>query len=269
MPTNTITESSPAPDAPGASLPPYLQASPLAPGQHAREFKLLPIFTGLFVTVLILSNVLASKFIALGPFNAGAGILIFPISYIFNDMFTEVYGFHRSRKIIWIGMGCQAFSAFMFWLVGIFPAAPFWHNQEAYNTILGSTPRILVASLAAFCCGEFFNSLVMSKMKYWQHGARGLSQGYRFVASTIVGEAIDSAIFYSLAFYGVFSTTQLLNSMLTMYVCKVIYEVAAVPLTTRFTNWVKRVEGIDKIDLPQETDYNPFSLATDDQPARA
>lgn len=241
---------------------------PVAPGQVAREFKLLPIFTGLFVTVLLLSNVLASKFIALGPLNAGAGILIFPISYIFNDMFTEVYGFHRSRKIIWIGLGCQAFAAFMFFLVGMFPAAPFWHNQEAYDKILGATPRILAASLTAFFCGEFFNSLVMSKMKYWQHGARGFSQGYRFVASTVVGEAIDSLIFYSLAFYGTMSNANMLSSMLTMYICKVIYEIIAVPVTTRFTNWVKRVEGVDKIDLPQETDYNPFSLATDSPAAK-
>lgn len=234
--------------------------------QSRTDLTLLPIFTGIFVSVLVLSTPLASKFVAIGPFNVAGATLIFPISYIFNDIFTEVYGFSKSRRIIWIGMGCQIFSAFLFWLVGVLPAAPFWHNQAAYDTILGAAPRITLASFLAYFCGEFANSLVMSKMKYSQHGARGFSQGCRFVASTVVGEAVDTAVFFTLAFYGAMANSDLFSVICTIYIAKVLYEILALPVSTRLANWVKRVEGIDKIDDPHRTDYNPFALLSRELP---
>lgn len=226
----------------------------------SRDFTLLPILIGIFVSVLVLTAPLSSKFVAIGPFNVAGATLIFPISYIFNDIFTEVYGFERSRRIIWIGMGCQIFSAIMFWLVGVLPAAPFWHNQSAYDTILGSAPRITCASLIAYFCGEFANSFVMSIMKYNQHGARGFSQGCRFVASTVVGEAVDSSVFFSVAFYGVVATPHLLGMLITIYFAKVLYEILALPISMRIANWIKECEHSDNIDDPQTTDYNPFSV---------
>src|SRR5262249_44922243 len=120
-----------------------------------RDLKLFSIFTGIFVTVLVLVPPLASKFIAIGPFTLSGATVIFPIAFIFNDVLTEVYGYALSRRVIWTGMACQILAAFSFWLVGVWPAAPFWHNQEAYMTILGVAPRIALASLTAYFCGEF------------------------------------------------------------------------------------------------------------------
>jgi uncharacterized integral membrane protein (TIGR00697 family) len=168
-----------------------------------QNLRLFPLFAAIFATVLVLTNVLASKFIAVGSSSISGATLVFPITFIFNDILTEVYGYARSRQIIWIGVGCQLFAAFMCWLLGALPGASFWHNQVAYDTILGIAPRITAASLIAYLCGEFSNSVVMSKMKYRQNGALGLRQAWRFVASTIVGEAIDTCIFFPVAFAGV------------------------------------------------------------------
>ena len=225
-----------------------------------KDLKLYSIFTGIFVTVLVLVAPLASKFIAVGPWVLSGATLVFPITFIFNDILTEVYGYQRSRRIIWTGMGCQIFAAFMFFLVGIWPAADFWTNQAAYDLILGTAPRIFLASIGAYFFSEFTNSLVLSKMKYWQQGKRGMHQGWRFIASTIAGEFVDSIVFMAIAFIGVLDTKTIITTIITIWIAKVLYEVIALPFTTRFANYVKRVEGVDTIDYPDHTNYNPFSV---------
>jgi uncharacterized integral membrane protein (TIGR00697 family) len=216
------------------------------------------LFTGIFVTVLVLVASTASKFIAIGPFNISGATIIFPITYFFNDILTEVYGYQRSRQIIWTGLACQVLAAATYWLVGVWPPAPFWHNQEAYETILSSAPRITLASLTAYFCGEFANSVVLSKLKSLQSGKRGLRQAARFVGSTVVGEAIDSVVFMSVGFLGVLPTKNVVATIVTIYAFKVLFEIVALPFTVSASNWVKRVEGIDVIDRPNVTNYNPF-----------
>ncbi len=225
-----------------------------------KSFKLLNIFTGIFVGVLVLVPSMSSKFIAIGKLTIVGSTLIFPITFIFNDIFTEVYGYARSRRIIWTGMAMQIFAALFYYLIEIWPAASFWHNQEAYSTILGQAPRIVLASLSAYFFGEFANSFVLSKMKYSQTGKRGLKQGWRFVASTIVGEGFDSLIFMSVGFLGVIALPDLIKTIFTIWGVKVLYEVIALPLSIPFSNWVKKIEGIDTIDNPIETKYNPFKI---------
>jgi len=226
-----------------------------------KELRLLPIVTGVFVTVLILTPPLDSKFIAVGRFAVPGATLIFPLAFILNDVLTEVYGFERSRRVIWTGLACQVLAALSFWLVGRLPGAVFWHNDEAYGVILGIAPRIAVASLLAYLCGEFANSLVLSRMKFTQRGRTGLPQGLRFVVSTIAGEALDSVVFMSVGFAGVLSSRDLLETTVAIYLIKVGYEVLALPLSTRLANWMKRREAFDKLDDPLATAYNPFRFA--------
>jgi hypothetical protein len=228
--------------------------------QEPKEFKLYSIFTGIFCTALVMVPVLGSKFIAVGSFALNGSTLAFPITFIFNDILTEVYGYKRSRRIIWTGMGCQIFATLMIVLISVWPAADFWTNQAAFQTVLGLAPRITLASLLAYFFSEFSNSLVLSKMKYWQKGKRGFSQGWRFVASTIVGEFFDSVVFMSVAFIGVLATKDIITTIFTIWIAKVLYEIIALPFSMRFANYVKKVEGIDKIDYPDHTNYNPFSV---------
>lgn len=225
------------------------------------HYRLFPVFTGIFVAVLVLVPSTASKFIALGPFVLSGATLTFPITYFFNDILTEVYGYAASRRIIWTGMACQILAALAYYIVGIWPAASFWHNQEAYDKILGIAPRITLASLTAYFAGEFANSVVLSKMKYFQNGKRGLIQGWRFVASTMVGEAVDSVIFMSVGFLGNIPTPDLIKTIGTIYVFKVLYEIVMLPISVKLSNWVKSIEGVDKIDRPEATRYNPFVFA--------
>jgi len=227
--------------------------------RNVKDLKLFTVFTGVFVAVLVLVPSTSSKFIAVGPFNVPGGSLIFPITFILNDVLTEVYGYSLSRRIIWTGMACQIFAAFTYWIVEIWPPAPMWHHQAAYTDILGVAPRISFASLTAYFCGEFANSVVVSKMKFAQKGARGLAQGWRFVASTIVGEGVDSVLFMTLGFLGNFAAGDVVKTTLTLWIAKVLYEVIALPFSVRFANWVKKVEGIDKIDYPDRVNYNPFA----------
>lgn len=226
----------------------------------AKELKLLNVITGIYVGALVLVPSMASKFISIGPFSMVASTLVFPITFIANDVLTEVYGYSRSRKVIWTGLACQMFAAIMYWLINIWPYPDFWSNQKAYETILGTAPRIAVASLSAYFFGEFANSLVLSRMKYSQDGKRGFRQGWRFVASTIAGEAVDSVVFSAIAFTGVLSISDIVNTSVTIWVFKVLYEVAALPFSIPFSNWLKRKEGIDQIDQPKLTSYNPFSV---------
>ena len=230
------------------------------PTEPSKELKLYNVLTGVFVASLLLVAPLGSKFVVLGPLVISAASLTFPINFIFNDLLTEVYGYKRSRRIIFTGMGCQIFAAFMFFIVGIWPAPDFWHNQEAYMTVLGSTPRITLASITAYYFSEYTNSAIISKMKYRHAGKRGVHQAWRFIASTAVGEAVDSVIFISLAFGGTISSDNLLKTILGIWVFKVGFEVVALPLTTRLANVLKRVEELDIIDHPERTNYSPWSF---------
>jgi hypothetical protein len=224
------------------------------------QFRYLNIITGVFVTILVLVPSVASKFIAVGPFNLSGATLFFPLTYVFNDLLTEVYGYARSRQIIWTGLCCQVLAACMYWLITVWPSASFWHNQTAFETILGLAPRVTVASLSAYFCGEFLNSVVLSKLKYRQKGAVGLPLAGRFLMSTIVGEAIDTVIFLGVGFWGTMATSDLLITMVTVYIAKVIYEILALPMTMHLCSWLKKVEGVDKIDSPSDTTYSPFAM---------
>ncbi|MFZ2890091.1 queuosine precursor transporter [Sulfuricurvum sp.] len=225
-----------------------------------KSFRLLAIFTGIYVGVLVLVPSMSSKFISIGDLVIVGSTLIFPITFIFNDIFTEVYGYKRTRQIIWTGFAMQIFAAFFYWIIDIWQAPSFWTNQEAYHTILGQAPRIVLASLSAFFLGEFANSFIMSKMKYQQDGAKGVKQASRFVLSTIVGEFLDSFIFMFVAFYGVMQNSELISIVLTIWAVKVGYEVLMLPISMRIANWVKKAEGIDQIDNPNDTHYSPFSI---------
>ena len=226
---------------------------------RSQPFKLLNVFTGVFAAILVLVPPLGSKFIAIGPFNLPGGTLIFPLTFIVNSVLTEVYGYTRSRRVIWIGIGCQVLAAVAFWVVGVLPPAPFWHKQDAYMAILGVAPRIALASLTAYFCGEFVKSVTLSKMKFAQAGRRGIVQAWRFVASSAAGEFVDSVVFMLVAFAGVLATADMATTILTLWLIKVLYEMVALPFSLRFANWVKKIEGVDKIDRPEATNYNPFA----------
>lgn len=225
-----------------------------------KNMRLFSVFTGLFVASLLVANVTAPKIFAVGPLVLSGGVIVFPISFIFGDILTEVYGYSLSRKVIWTGFACQVMAAITYLVVGALPAAPFWKGQPAYDSIIGFVPRIVVASITAYLCGEFCNSFVLSKMKYWSRGRRGINQAWRFIASTIVGEAVDTTVVVLIAFSGVYSFSELLNLGLSVYVFKVAYEILATPVSTRFANWVKKYEGIDVIDSPETTTYNPLPV---------
>jgi uncharacterized integral membrane protein (TIGR00697 family) len=218
-----------------------------------------------FVTVLVCSNLIGPAKIAqvdwpfVGTLTFGAGVLFFPISYVFGDILTEVYGYARSRRVIWTGFAALAFAAFMAWVVVQLPPAPFWNNQGAYEIAFGSTWRIAAASLIAFVCGEFVNSFVLAKMKIWTAG-RWLWT--RTIGSTLFGEGVDSILFYPLAFYdtGIIPNDKLPLVMLSQFVAKVGVEVVFTPLTYKIVGWLKRAEHEDYYD--RDTDFNPFQLKT-------
>lgn len=218
-----------------------------------------------FVTVLVCSNLIGPAKIAqidapvIGSLTFGAGVLFFPVSYVFGDILTEVYGYAHSRRVIWTGFAALAFASAMAAVVVALPPAPFWHNQQAYEIAFGSAWRVAIASLIAFCCGEFVNAFVLAKMKVWMAGRR---LWMRTIASTVFGEGVDSLLFYPLAFWGsgIIPDAQLPAVMLAQFVAKVGVEVAFTPLTCRVVAWLKRAEHVDHYD--HDTDFNPFSLRT-------
>lgn len=154
------------------------------------------MIVGGYVAIIVISIGAAAKFISIGPFTLSGATLIWPMTFVFNDIFSEVYGYERSRRIIWTGLAVQALTAFAYWLVDVVPAAPFWHEQAAYSTILGQAPRLVASCLICYICGEWVNSVTISKMKFMQRGRRGLDQGMRFMASTALGELVDTVIFF-------------------------------------------------------------------------
>jgi len=224
--------------------------------QAPRRYRYYDLVMAAFVTVLLCANLIGpGKVAKIGPLTFGAGVLFFPVSYVFGDVLTEVYGYARARKVVWAGFAAEAFASFMAFVVVSFPPAPSWPHQAAYETVFGATWRIVLASLVAFWAGEFCNSYVLAKMKVFS-GGRHLYQ--RTIGSTIAGEAVDSLIFYPVAFLGIWSSEQLLTVMTTNYVIKVGWEVLATPITYRVVAWLKRVENEDYFD--RDTDFNPFTI---------
>ncbi|MDD3315609.1 MAG: queuosine precursor transporter [Syntrophaceticus sp.] len=211
----------------------------------------------LFVTCLLLSNIIAGKLISVFGMVLPAAVILFPVTYIFGDILTEVYGFKRSRLIIWTGFACNLLMAAVFMLVVVLPHPEFWQSQDAYQTVLGMTPRVVAASLIGYFLGEFINSAVLSKMKLLTRGRWLFS---RTIGSTIVGEGIDTVVFITIAFAGTIAVPALLSMMAAQYIVKVLYEIAATPLTYLVVGWVKKKETVDTYDW--DVNYNPFSLET-------
>jgi queuosine precursor transporter len=227
-----------------------------------RTYRYYDFIMAAFVTILICSNLIsAQKRVALDivgfQFIFGAGVLFFPISYLFGDILTEVYGYARSRKVVWAGFAAIIFASAMSWVVIHLPADPKWKNQAAFEAVFGNAPRIVLASMIAFFAGEFVNSFVLAKIKIRTAG-RWLWM--RTIGSTMVGEAADSLIFYPIAFLGIWEMDRLLQVLVTNYCLKVGWEVVATPMTYKVVGFLKRVEDEDYYDIG--TDFTPFSLKT-------
>lgn len=217
--------------------------------------KYFSIVSSIFVAVLMVSNTVATKLFSLGPFIFTGAIFVFPISYIFGDILVEVYGYSRSRKIIWTGFFTLIGMSIIYWLVGLLPSAPGWENQEAYVAILGVVPRIVIASIIGFWAGEFSNAFVLAKLKILTSG-RYL--WIRTISSTIVGEGVDTTLFTLIGFLGIIPNQVLVIAILSGYAFKVFYEAIATPLTYKIVGFLKRREEIDHFDY--KTNFNPFKL---------
>jgi hypothetical protein len=221
-----------------------------------KSYRYFDIIMALFVAVLLISNVASAKILDFGPFTFDGGTVLFPLSYIFGDVLTEVYGYRRSRRVIWTGFGCAALMAAVFAFVGALPPAAGWENQAAYDAILGWTPRIVLGSLLGYWAGEFSNSTVLARLKVITNG-RWLWT--RTIGSTLVGEGVDTLIFATVAFFGVLPADLLTVLIVSNYVFKVGVEVLATPATYAVVAFLKRTEQEDFYD--RETDFNPFALA--------
>lgn len=209
----------------------------------------------LFVATLMISNTVAVKIVQIGSFFFTGAIFIFPLTYIFGDILTEVYGYRASRKIIWSGLIANFIMSLSYFFVQNLPSAPFWPNQGAYEMILGIVPRIVLASIVGYFVGEFCNSYVLSKMKILMKGKHLWA---RTISSTVVGEGVDTFLFVVIAFIGTIPTGSLLMVILSGYLFKVFYEILATPLTYLIVNKLKKAESVDVYDVG--VNYNPFSL---------
>ena len=218
-----------------------------------KTYRHIDTVTALFVAVLLISNVASTKIVDLWFFTFDGGTLLFPLSYIFGDILTEVYGYGRSRKVIWLGFASALLMSLVFILVGKMPSARGWENQEAYEKILGLTPRIVLASLAAYFSGEFSNSFVLAKMKIL---TRGRHLWMRTIGSTLVGELVDTLLFVMIAFGGTLSARLLWAVVVSNYVFKTAVEALFTPLTYWIVRVLKRAEEADYYDL--HTNFSPF-----------
>ena len=218
-----------------------------------KSFKHLDTITALFVTVLLLSNITSTKIVELKPFTFDGGTILFPISYIFGDILTEVYGYSRSRKVIWLGFISALLMSVTLIGVGVLPPAADWPHQKAYDQILGLTPRIVAASLIAYFVGEFSNSFILAKLKL-------LTQGrwlwFRTIGSTLSGQIVDTLLFILIAFTGVVPNDLLVTLIVSNYIFKCGIEILFTPVTYWITGWLKQQEKEDYYDI--NTDFNPF-----------
>ncbi len=209
----------------------------------------------LYVTSLLIASVAAFKIVQIGPVVFPAGLVIFPLSYIFDDILTEVYGYQYSRRIIWTGLGC----IWLFCLVGnvtaMLPAAPFWSFQGAYALVMGSVPRLVLASSISYLCSEFLNSYLLAKLKI---ACAGKHYWFRLLVSTAAGGAVDTILFCSIAFLGTLAWSHIIGLIFWQWLIKVIYEILVIPLTYVITNYLKKIEREDYYDC--QTNFNPFRL---------
>ncbi len=219
---------------------------------YSRWFLML---TAVFVTCLITANIIAVKLVTVGGLLLPAAVIIFPISYIIGDILTEVYGYAAARRVIWIGFLCNVLAVAAIWGGQLLPAAGFWDAQPAYERILGYTPRLLLASFLAYLAGEFSNSFVLAKMKIATNG-RWLWT--RTIASTVIGQGLDSCIFIVIAFAGSMPTAGLVNAVITQWLVKTAYEALATPVTYWVVNRVKKLEGVDVYD--RDITFNPLHV---------
>jgi uncharacterized integral membrane protein (TIGR00697 family) len=220
------------------------------------HYRYLDVITAVFVAVLIISNIASTKITTLGPFTLDAGIILFPLSYIIGDILTEVYGFARARRVIWIGLICNVLMAAVFMLVAILPPAADWPNQKAYETVLGMTPRIVLASMVAYFAGEFINSFILAKLKI---RTKGKYLWTRTIGSTLAGELFDTLLFITIAFAGVFPMSVVISLIISNYILKVAVEVLFTPITYLVVNKLKKAEHEDYYD--NKTNFNPFTAA--------
>ncbi len=221
-----------------------------------KAYQYIDFLTAAFVTILLCSNIIsASKVVTLWGFTFGAGILIFPVSYIFGDILTEVYGYARARRVVWSGFAALLFASLTSWFVVKLPPAKDWPYQAAYEAVFSMTPRIALSSLVAFFAGEFSNSYVLARMKI---STSGRYLWCRTIGSTLIGEGVDSLIFYPLAFYGSWEDSLVIQVMIANYILKVGWEVMMTPFTYKIVNFLKKREHEDFFD--RKTDFTPFSL---------
>ncbi|MFA5184196.1 MAG: queuosine precursor transporter [Patescibacteria group bacterium] len=219
-----------------------------------KSYRYLSIISIFFVVIFLISNIVSAKIVDLRYFVFDAGTLLFPLSYIFGDILTEVYGYHRSRQVIWLGFFSALLMSLAFIIVGKLPPAADWPNQAAYEAILGLTPRIVAASLVAYFCGAFLNSFVLAKLKVW---TRGRYLWLRTIGSTVGGELVDSLLFVLIAFVGILPPSLLVTLIISNYVFKTLVEILFTPLTYRAIAFLKQREREDFYD--EQTDFNPFS----------
>lgn len=215
-----------------------------------KDFKYYETIMATFVAVLIISNIVSTKITTIWKFTFDAGTILFPLSYIFGDILTEVYGYKKAKKVIWTGFLCTALMAIIVMIVGWLPSAADWPFQEAYMNILGLTPRIVVASLIAYIFGEFSNSYILAKMKI---ASKGKHLWKRTIGSTLVGEGLDTLLFVTIAFYGIFPIWAIIVSN---YIFKCSMEIILTPLTYKIVNFLKKQEKVDYYDT--DTNFNPF-----------
>lgn len=236
------------------------QRAEIAANVAGRHFRYFDVVMAAFVAILLLSNVIGAakpSAISFGgePWIFGAGILFFPLSYVIGDVLTEVYGFARARRVIWTGFAALAFMAFMSWVVVSLPPAPDWEGQGAYEMVFGQVWRIVFASISAFWAGEFVNSYVMARMKLM---TKGRYLWTRTIGSTLVGQGVDSLIFYPLAFWGVWENEVVLTVMLINWLLKLSWEIILTPATYAVVSFLKKREGVDIYD--EGTDFTPFRM---------
>lgn len=218
-------------------------------------FRYFDILMALFVAVLLISNIASIKILTLWEFTFDGGTILFPLSYIFGDILTEVYGYRNSRKVIWTGFFCALLMSLILWIVQILPPAADWGNQEAFESVLGFIPRIVIASLLAYLAGEFSNSFILSKLKI---KTKGKLLWLRTITSTLVGEGIDTALFCFIAFYGVLPNELLISVVVSNYIFKCGVEILLTPATYKIVWFLKRKEGVDVYDVG--VSYNPFGI---------
>lgn len=219
------------------------------------RFRYYDFLVSAFVVILLISNLVGQKLCAIGPFVFSAAVLLFPLTYIFGDIFTEVYGYAASRRAIWLGFFASALMSIMGMISIALPPAPNWHNQQAFATVFGMVPRLVVASLIAYLCGEFANSVTMARMKLWTDGKKLWT---RTIGSTVVGQFVDTVVLIFIAFAGRQPVSDLLRLILSIYLSKVAYEVLMTPVTYAVVNFLKRAEGVDTYD--RDTNFSPFKL---------